>query len=846
MPLRGSPAPAEPFSPAFERRTRFARRVSLAIGGVSVLLGLTVLLGWLLHNDALKGAIGTPITMKTNTAVAFVLCGLAVMLLSQQTGPKLRWCVRALAIVIALVGGLVLVEHLAGVDLYIDEALFREPVGEIATASPNRMGPPASSSFLMFGIALLLLPNERTRPIAGSQWLLLLVMFVALFPMIGYAFGSASLYGIAELSGIAWPTSVMLLLLSIGVLAAAPERGLVGLICEEDMGGLMARRALPLGLVAPFVLGWLVAWGTQRGAFDAPLGYATFAGVLIVLLFVLIVHVASTLSRTSRARDAALAQLHEQLAVTRATETALRRSETRRQFALGATGLGFWEVDAATRAFACSEIFKSHFGYDSHETFNEQTLRAGMNEPDQSRWTTAIESCFATGHDVDIELRCEWPDHSIHWIALRGTAVHEGDRICAISGVSVDQTSRRAAEGERAILLESERAARADAERANHLKDDFLATLSHELRTPLNAILGWAHLMRRSLNDPHEMAEGLDVIESSARAQTQLVSDLLDTSRVLSGKLRIAMQDVELATVVEAAVESIRPAADARGVRIEPLLDTTLEPVQGDLTRLQQVVWNLLANAVKFTPRGGKVQIVTRRAEAHAEIVVSDNGQGIDPAFAPHLFERFRQADSSTSREFGGLGLGLSLVKHLVELHGGTVEARSPGLGLGSTFVVQLPIDEPSTREDRSRGQSSGRPLGAHVVLDGVRVLVVDDELYARELVRRLLVDCGAAVSTAAGAREALDLLHREKFDVLVSDLGMPERDGFALMQDLRASGSAVPAAALTAFARPSDRSRALLTGYQAHLAKPVEPVELLATVATLARGASTAQGRPR
>ncbi|MGH7321164.1 MAG: hybrid sensor histidine kinase/response regulator, partial [Candidatus Rokuibacteriota bacterium] len=381
------------------------------------------------------------------------------------------------------------------------------------------------------------------------------------------------------------------------------------------------------------------------------------------------------------------------------------------------------------------------------------------------------------------------------------------------------------------------------AERMSQMKDDFLATLSHELRTPLNAILGWSNVLRRSTMDEADLHKGLETIERNARVQAQLIDDLLDMSRITSGKVRLDIQPVEAASFIEAAVDTLRPAADAKGIRIEKLFDPAVGPISGDPNRLQQVIWNLLSNAIKFTPRNGKVQVLLERVNSHIEINVADTGVGISAEFLPHVFERFRQADAATTRRYGGLGLGLSIVKRLVELHGGTVRAASPGEGRGSTFTVRLPLTVVHrTRDSEDRVHpTTPTPLSFDLEgsdLSGITVLVVDDQPDARDLIKRVLAGCGADVLTAGTADDALMLVERERPQVLVADLGMPDVDGFELLRRVRALGQArggrMPAMALTALARSEDRTRALRAGFQVHVSKPVEPSELIAAVASL------------
>jgi PAS domain S-box-containing protein len=395
-----------------------------------------------------------------------------------------------------------------------------------------------------------------------------------------------------------------------------------------------------------------------------------------------------------------------------------------------------------------------------------------------------------------------------------------------------DVTEVKRAAAEREMLLESERAARAEAERAARAKDELVAVVSHELRTPLSAVLGWADIARRRGQAEEQRDKALRIVERNARLLAQIMADILDVSRISTGKLHIERAPVDLWSVALAAVDSVRSAAEGKGVELITSIDCGELGgcvVLGDAPRLQQVVWNLLSNAIKFTPRGGHVRISVSATDDQARIVVRDDGQGIEPAFLPCVFDRFRQADASASRAQGGLGLGLSIVKHLVELHGGSVRAESEGLGRGACFTVELAREEahPTAELDASTP-------GPFAELAHARVLVVDDEPDARELARRLLEERGAVVWTAASATEALDLLDERPVDAMVSDIGMPGVDGYELMRRVRAASRSVPAIALTAYARPEDAARALAAGYRAHLAKPYPPSKLLAAVAEL------------
>ena len=401
---------------------------------------------------------------------------------------------------------------------------------------------------------------------------------------------------------------------------------------------------------------------------------------------------------------------------------------------------------------------------------------------------------------------------------------------------------RQWAEEERARLLVREQEARRQAEEANRIKDEFLATLSHELRTPLNAMLGWAQVLRAGKVDEATTARALEAIERNARAQAQLISDLLDVSRIITGKLRLELRPVELPRILDAALDSVRPAAAAKGIHLHVVPGQVTGPFVGDPDRLQQVFWNLLSNAIKFTPQGGTAEVRLRHTEdAMAELSVSDSGIGIRPDFLPYVFDRFRQAEGTTTRHHGGLGLGLSIVRHLVELHGGTVSVESKGEGQGATFIVRLPIRVGAASalvERRAEEPEPDRLVGNRELLAGLHILVLDDEADTRELLATALEQHSARVTCVASVPEALEALDRDSFQVLISDIGMPGEDGYSMIRKVRARGPErggnLPSVALTAYARTDDRVRALSAGFQMHLSKPIDPAELVATIAAL------------
>src|SRR5215213_8664823 len=412
-----------------------------------------------------------------------------------------------------------------------------------------------------------------------------------------------------------------------------------------------------------------------------------------------------------------------------------------------------------------------------------------------------------------------------------------GEPQCYVS-IKRDITARKTTEAKLAQLLMRERTARADAEKANRLKDEFLATLSHELRTPLNAVIGWSRILKAGRLDNESSVHAIEVIERNAWAQKQIIEDILDVSRVITGKLQLHLGPVDLISVINAALDAVRPALEAKDIRIETEFQEDLKVMAGDVDRLQQVVWNLLSNASKFTPVGGTVGVRISQDETYVQIQVRDTGPGIAADFLPHVFERFRQADGSTTRTHGGLGLGLAIVRHLVELHGGVIASENPASGTGAVFTVKLPFPSSELSLESVPAATHLDHNVTEVDLDNVRILVVEDELDALDLITIDLTAHGAKVRGASSAAEALELLRSEPFDLMISDIGMADTDGYNLIKQVRTQeserGEHIPAIALTAYARTQDRLRALAAGYNTHVAKPVEIKELVTVVKCL------------
>ncbi|KQU80947.1 MULTISPECIES: PAS domain S-box protein [unclassified Rhizobacter] len=563
-------------------------------------------------------------------------------------------------------------------------------------------------------------------------------------------------------------------------------------------------------------------------------------------------NVVITAMRTPDGRLVGFAKVTRDLTQRRGHEEALRRSEERFRllvegvadyaiFMLDANGMvATWNVGAERiKGYTAAQIIGKHFS-----VFYPDEARAS-GWPDHELLVASEKGSF-----VDEGWRVR-RDGSMFWANVTITALRDDDgRLLGFAKLTRDLTERRQAEAAEAAgrqrdeLLQAERGARMEAQRATRMKDEFLATLSHELRTPLSAILGWTQVLRRAGGSgrPVDLERAVDVIERNARAQVKLIDDLLDLSRIMAGKVRIDAQPTPLLDVVQAAVDSARPAAEAKNLRLAARLDPAASTVLGDSGRLQQVVWNLLTNAIKFTPDGGQVQVDLKRVGPRAELTVSDTGIGIPASFLPHVFDRFSQNDSSTTRAFGGLGLGLAICRQLVELHGGTIKAASAGEGLGATFVVDLPMAHVQLEAEAAQCEPPAMqpaPADSQALprLGGVHAFILDDEADARELLRRVFEDQGAQVTVFASAHDALAALQQSRPAVIVSDIGMPTMDGYQFMRSLRAGetrNDRIPALALTAFARAEDRKKSLLAGYQAHLAKPFDVTELVLVVANL------------
>jgi len=655
-------------------------------------VGLASLLGWVLDSEQLKSPLSPGVTIKTNAAIALTCCGVSLLLqLREPVSRGRRAAGQVLAVLLVAFGSLTLSEHLVGWNLGIDEWLFREAPGAIATASPNRMGPPASLAFTLLGVALLLLDRPIGRCRFPSQLLALPAALLALLPLIGYAYGARPLYAGVKLTGIAAHTALALLVFSLSVIAARPERSVAALLGRDDAAGALVRRLLVPAVLLPFAVGLLVAAGSTRGSYDPEFAVSLMALALIVALSVLIWRAGTRLARSIEERDRAMER----------------------------------------------------------------------------------------------------------------------------------------------------------AEEANRAKDEFLAVLSHELRTPLSPVLSGISILQSDSALGQRARSILGVLRRNVELEARLIDDLLDVTRIVRGKLTLDSEPRELATIIDRAVEVCRPEIEAKRLRLGVDHGEGPHVVEADAARLQQVFWNLLKNAIKFTPEGGRVDVSSRSEEGHVRVEVRDSGIGIAPEARARIFEAFTQAESSMTRRFGGLGLGLAISKALVELHGGRIDVRSEGENRGATFAVRLPIVAPGTHARPVAGGDA--PAGPAAVRRRLRVLLVEDHEDTAEMIASVLAMEGHEVRTAGDAPTALGILDRDgPFDLLISDLGLPGESGLQLMRALRARGDGLAGIALSGYGQETDIESSLAAGFAAHLVKPAEPRVLLDAMERVAGRGERLDRRPQ
>ncbi|MEH1793570.1 hybrid sensor histidine kinase/response regulator [Nostoc sp.] len=529
-----------------------------------------------------------------------------------------------------------------------------------------------------------------------------------------------------------------------------------------------------------------------------------------------------------------------------AVNAELRQSEERLRSLSTCSPVGIFEIDTEGGCRYTNPRYQAICGLKAAESLEKSWLES-VHLEDREQAVASWSTYIYYGRDYSEEFRFQTAQGIVRWVQVRSSPMLSGQgELLGYVGTLEDITERKQAEEVRAQVIR-EQTARQEAEAANRMKDEFLAVLSHELRTPLTSMLGWSKILRSKKLDDKATSRALEAIERNAISQMQLIEDILDVSRIIRGQLRLNVSAVNLISVMEAALEAVRPLAEPKEILFNTMLDTSVGSVYGDPARLQQIVWNLLTNAIKFTPKGGRVEVnlsvvwseEQQTTQKYAQIQVSDTGIGISSEFLPKVFERFRQADSTTTRSHNGLGLGLAIVRHLVELHKGTIFAQSPGTGQGATFTVKLPLLQ-DNRGNRGNREATGEISSsvASTPLAGLRVLVVDDEADTRNFLSFMFEEYGAFAIAVASVDEALAVLEQAKADILISDIGMSEQDGYTLIRKLRSlepeKGGCIPAIALTAYTREEDRLEALSAGFQQHLSKPIDPTKLIAMVASL------------
>jgi PAS domain S-box-containing protein len=801
---------------------RRGRLLGVALALVVTAFGALALVGWWRGLDAFVHWGTRARAVRPLTAAAFVGAGLSLLTLTRgahDPSPARRVLGRALALVPLAIGLASAAQGVLRVDLGIDRLLFPGHLWPRDPGVPGRMTLGTATMLSLYGVALLVLAGGRT--IAAAQGLGAAGLLIGLVATLGHAYGSTALAS-DPLVAVSAPTSVVAVALGVAVLCARADAGPMAAVTGDSAGGALARRLLPAGLAIPPLLGAVAVGASRFGLLDAPYGTALAVALTLVALAALVWSSAVRATRDEASRAAAESQ----------------RSRFVGLLDLADEPIFAWELGGVVTYWNhAAEALYGHaasvaVGRPPGALLATEQISPGPPFVDALRatgaWQGELSQLTAGGRRVVVDSR------------LSLVVDPSGRRV--VLEANRDVTARHEAARERDALLERERAARCEMEKAARAKDEFLAVVSHELRTPLTAILGFTELCLRRTPSPDKLRDALVRIERNAKVQAALVEDLLDVSRMISGRLTVDLEPLVLGDVARAAVESARPAADERRIRLSLRDDSAGAVVHGSRTRLAQVFANLLTNALKFTPPGGRVDVALAAEDDQVLARVRDSGEGLAPEALTRIFDRFRQADSSMQRRQGGLGLGLAIVAELCRLHGGAVWAESEGPGRGATFVVRLP----RAAAEVSALRPTTRPTsGDAASLDGVTVLAIDDEASTREVVAGALASCRARVVVAGGVLEGLRAFEAERPDVVVCDLAMPDLDGYALLERVRAlpdpRAARTPVLALTAHASVQDRERALRVGFDGYLAKPFDLAGLSAAVAALAHASARA-----
>jgi len=855
------------FSFGDSQRLKPYRALSLALASLAFCIGGAALMGWIFDVRTLKRIHPALVTMKANTAICLMLLSVAVFLIQDTSASKTRRRIALLlAAIIAIVGLITFSEHVLSWNSGIDQLLFYESVAEAGESFPGRMGIATSLDLIFFGLAISFLNARSTRWFRVSTFSILAILAITLLVFLYYFYGIEHAEPLARYFTIAIHTVVAFVFLCAAILLARADRDLVAALLGNSPGAIVARRMLPAFLVV-ILLGWIRTIARSNGWISQGFATATFVLAVLLLLGILIWLTALSLNRTDRER--------------RRVDLAQRRAENRLDVLFRVSELIRTLRDPYELSYAVAEQVGIHLDV-RRCLFNETDVERDLEivhcdycdgvvsvagEHRISDYSSITSSEMQTGKTVvnydskidprtaaDYQRSYEGTGERAYvavplmregrWVASLWTSVDQPREWTKEEVALLQTVAERAwtaveklrAEAERERLLQNVQEARDAAEKANQLKDEFLATLSHELRNPLNVILGYSELLLRmkEIEQSPRLVQMGEALRRNALSQSQLINDLLDLSRLQRGKISLNQETVSLPAIIDNAVETVRTDAATKGVEIRLHANEQLLLVEGDRLRLQQIAWNILNNAVKFTPAGGSIEISLNNEGDRAALVIADTGQGIDPSFLPHVFEMFRQADSSNRRLHGGLGIGLALVRQLVQLHGGTIGAESGGPNKGSCFTVRLPLlREPAPL-------SVPAPVGTELsVFAQMSFLVLDDSEDSIMMMTELLKLAGAHVVTATNGVDALQIASEHEFDVILSDISMPEMDGFEFLRRLRKLDGRqdVPVVAITGFGRSDDIERARAAGFYSHITKPLSLQALTAVLEELING---------
>jgi len=822
---------------------RTADWVNALVAGIGV-LGL---FGWIADIPFLRtfGSASPSLSLATACCLLIAAGALAAGQKGKERG------VRVAALVIALIAVATLIGHALGINIGTD--LHFTGLAGGAEERPSPMSIPMALSFVAVALGIALVPVRTPGAAKLNLAIAVGVIAIAFVALVGLTFRVLLFYAAAPLLGMALPGAIAFLLLGVSLLAGRPDPWLLGVLTSDRPGAVITRWLLPAAVAVPLAAGWARMAAERYGLMDAPLGAGLLTLAMIAVLGALILWIAHALDRSDlrrkRAEEDALqayAELDRRVmertaALERATATVRERTALLETIT-GSTPDLIWAKDLGDRILTVNAAWLKAMGMEERDVVGHNALDFAADRDAAQRIAENDRLVVESGKSSVVEEVLSGSGGPRTYLTTKSPLRDEQGRTIGVIGVATDITDRKRAERELEALVATEQRLRAEAERANRAKDEFLAIVSHELRSPLNALRGWGHLLATTRPlDASLVDRATKAIKRNVEHQARLIDDLLDTSRLISGKLTLERQPLNLVEVVHAALEVVRPAATAKHVALDAAFDHPVVTVEGDAGRLQQVATNMLSNAIKFTPEHGRIETSVRLVGGRIQLAVRDNGVGIAPEFLPHVFDRFSQADTSTTRRAGGLGIGLALVRHLVELHGGTVRAESPGAGQGATFTVELPA--PPAGAWAMRAPAAASDVGsADGALDKLKIYVVDDDVDAREIVGFALRQAGAKVETFESGDDLAARLRgtvgTAPPDLLLLDLAMPGEDGFAVMTRVRSIEAtagvgrdrAIPGIAVTAFTQV-DRSRLAAAGFQELVGKPIDADRLIATI---------------